>query len=258
METQHKMDLIKRMVKTYNGWLAGLYQFDLSQLRVPQQCYLCHQPSDDICCAFCQADLPHTKLLRSPYDQPNLLHNPKLKTALAQPVFQQLLAPMRYRWPVSNLMQDFKYHRKDKFAALFADWMLPSIREMYGQTLPDILVPVPIHPLRQLRRYYNQAELLTKSLSQKLDIPVSQRLCKRIAYQRSQTRLSGKARRNQLQNAFAINENVALGLSQPMVKRIVIVDDVITTGSTANAVARILKHRFPWAQLDVWAVAISA
>lgn len=252
------MDLIKRVAKTYNGWLSDLYQFGLSQLRVPHQCYLCHQSSDDICCSFCTADLPHTTLLRTPSDQPNLLHNPKLKAALAQPVFQQLLAPMRYRWPVSNLMQDFKYHRKDKFAALFADWMLPSIHEMYEQTLPDILVPVPIHPLRQLRRYYNQAELLANSLSQKLDIPVSPRLCKRIAYQRSQTHLSGKARRNQLQKAFAINENVAISLSQSTVKRIVIVDDVITTASTVNAVAKVLKRRFPWAQLDVWTVAVSA
>lgn len=252
------MDLIKRVVEAYNGWLAGLYQFDLPQLRFPQQCYLCHQPSDDICCSFCTADLPHTSALRVQHDQPNLLLNPKLKATLAQPAFQQLIAPMRYRWPISNLVQDFKYHHKDKFATLFADWMLPSIREIADQTPPDILVPVPIHPLRQLHRYYNQAELLANSLSQKLNIPVSPQLCKRIMYQRSQTQLSGKARRNQLQRTFAINENVAMSLSQLTVKRIVIVDDVITTASTANAVAKVLKRRFPRAQIDVWAVAVSA
>lgn len=224
---------------------------------IPQQCYLCHQPSSSLCCEFCTRDLPTTASLITAPAQPNLLLNPTLKAALAQPEFQQLIAPMRYQWPVNTLLQDFKYHRKDQFASLFSRWMQTLIQQAYQQNLPDFLVPVPQHPLRLLRRYYNQADVLAHALAQEFNIPVASTLCKRVSHQRSQTRFSGKERRKKLQNAFAVDEKAATRIDNNSVQHIAIVDDVITTASTANAVATALTRRFPAAKIDVWAVAIS-
>lgn len=249
------------------NWLKQRVNYQFPDLRfpdfaflngkVPQQCYLCHQVSTSLCCEYCTNDLPTTARLYCSSERPDLLLNPTLKAALARPAFQQLIAPMRYQWPVNTLLQDFKYRRKDKFAPLFSRWLQPLIEQLYQQHLPDILVPVPQHPLRLLRRGYNQSDVLTQALAKSLNIAVAPTLCRRVTHRRSQTRFSGKDRRKPLQNAFVVDEKVAALLHNCTIDRIAIIDDVITTATTVNAVATALQTRFPAAQIDVWAVAIS-
>lgn len=98
-----------------------------------------------------------------------------------------------------------------------------------------LMVPVPLHPHRRKWRGFNQAEEIAKSLSEKYQLPLSSQLIRRYQ-QRPQVELSGRERRNNILHDFKWKGEKLGG------RNIIIVDDVVTTGSTLNECARVLKH----------------
>jgi ComF family protein len=100
----------------------------------------------------------------------------------------------------------------------------------------DIIVPVPLHPTRQRERGFNQASLLAESLSAQISTP-SQPVLERIRYTTTQTALDRAERMENLHNAFRLRKNADVrGL------RVLLIDDVLTTGSTLSECARVLKR----------------
>jgi ComF family protein len=100
----------------------------------------------------------------------------------------------------------------------------------------DLIVPVPLHPARQRERGFNQASLLAELLARQSSIPLKP-LLERIRYTNTQTALDRSERMENLHNAFRLRKNVDVrGL------RVLLVDDVLTTGSTMNECARVLKR----------------
>jgi ComF family protein len=100
----------------------------------------------------------------------------------------------------------------------------------------DVLVPVPLHPTRQRERGFNQASLLAELLSARISIPCKPVL-KRIRYTTTQTALDRAERMENLHNAFRLRKNADVrGL------RVLLIDDVLTTGSTLSECARVLKR----------------
>lgn len=116
----------------------------------------------------------------------------------------------------------------------------------------DYLVPVPLHPVRERERGFNQAERLARRLSLKCGIPVAPRLLDRAEFTPTQTRLSRDQRCMNVQEAFKPRRNIRLSGSN-----CVIIDDVLTTGATTNAVARTLQGMGA-GNLMVWSVARAA
>jgi ComF family protein len=98
-----------------------------------------------------------------------------------------------------------------------------------------LLVPVPLHPKRELRRGYNQAYLLAKALSHQVDVPVAPRLLERVRNTASQTKLGFAERQRNVAGAF----HVAPGLDLTDYT-VTLIDDVATTGSTLHACAQAL------------------
>ena len=134
-----------------------------------------------------------------------------------------------------NLILDFKFKDKTNFAETLANMMFLSGKDIWAET-PDVIMPVPIHRLRLLTRRYNQSALLVKFLSLKTGIMADYETLIRCENTIPQVQLSGTARRKNLQKAFTVSRpHLIKG------KKIVLIDDVETTGSTLKECAKVLK-----------------
>ena len=135
-----------------------------------------------------------------------------------------------------KLIIDFKFRDKTFSASVLANILYTAGSDIWAEN-PDLLIPVPIHPLRLLKRRYNQCSLLTKYLSAKCQIPVDYNSLIRRKNTIPQVELSGTARRQNLKTAFMVKypQNIKD-------KKIVLIDDVSTTGSTLNECAKVLRY----------------
>lgn len=125
----------------------------------------------------------------------------------------------------------FKYMKRAAYAQGYAKLMLPVVSDWLKALSPDAFVPVPLHKKRLIKRGYNQAGELAKELSKLTGIPVRDNLVERVRNTPPQ-KLAGRAGRiRNMKKAFIVKENVV------KFRRIVIIDDIYTTGSTIDSVA---------------------
>ncbi|HTK81976.1 MAG TPA: phosphoribosyltransferase family protein [Bacteroidota bacterium] len=115
-----------------------------------------------------------------------------------------------------------------------------SIRPSLGCVTADYLIPVPLHPIKKRERGYNQSDYLCMGISEVTGIPVHRGLIERSKYTQSQTALSVQERRENVGDAFRVHRKHSLEIND---KSFVLVDDVITTGATIEACARLLRHQ---------------
>ena len=99
------------------------------------------------------------------------------------------------------------------------------------------VVPVPLHPLRRWQRGYNQAEDIACGVAEAMTLPLETHLLRRSRYTKTQTRLHGEAKTKNVQGAFQLDRNQAEALQQQGIRHVLLIDDVLTTGSTLAACA---------------------
>jgi ComF family protein len=151
--------------------------------------------------------------------------------------FDAAVAAYRGRGIVRQIIHEFKYARQIHLRHLVARWLHAALDDerLRGRRF-DVIVPVPLHPARQRERGFNQASLLAELLSAQTSIPAKP-LLERARYTTTQTALDRSERMENLHNAFRLRKNADVrGL------RVLLVDDVLTTGSTLNECARVLKR----------------
>jgi ComF family protein len=140
-----------------------------------------------------------------------------------------------YEEPVKSALYDFKYKNQRDYAGFFAD----CICRYYGENLqkinPEGLVPVPVHPHKRRSRGYNQAELLALELGKRMGIPVYKDYLLRDIDTSPQKELGDKARMKNIKNAFKIGKNAI------KLKKILLVDDIYTSGATVEACTGVLQ-----------------
>jgi len=150
-----------------------------------------------------------------------------------------------------DIIHRYKYSR--------ALWFEPLLGELLGRAAApvllcehwDMIVPVPLHPVKQAEREFNQAEALAHQLAGHVGLPVSTACLRRVKPTETQTHLSRAKRAENVRTAFAFNDRA----SELVVgKRIIVVDDVFTTGATTNACAKVLKKNGAEA-VCVWTLA---
>lgn len=129
----------------------------------------------------------------------------------------------------------FKYAGRVEYARFFGRELYREKARWLAFIRPDALVPVPAHPARKRKRGYNQAELIARELSRCSGIPVNTKLIRRTGRTKPLKNLSSPERQNNLKRAFKMWEN------DVKLSTIVIIDDIYTTGSTVDAMARVLK-----------------
>ncbi len=141
------------------------------------------------------------------------------------------------RGVVREFIHRFKYDRHYYLRHPLADWMAEALDDerISGQPF-DAFVPVPLHGARFRERDFNQAEVLAKLLAKRTGQPVLKAL-KRIRYTTTQTRLDREQRMENLRNAFRVRHAAAV-----QSRHLILVDDVLTTGSTVEECARVLRQ----------------
>ena len=151
--------------------------------------------------------------------------------------FEAAVSAYRGRGIVREIIHEFKYGRQIHLRHLVARWLQAALDdERIRGSRFDIVAPVPLHATRLRERGFNQASLLAASLSAKTSI-ASKRVLQRIRYTTTQTALDRSERMENLHNAFRLRKNANVrGL------RVLLIDDVLTTGSTLSECARILKR----------------
>lgn len=202
------------------------------QFALAQDCLLCAEASDDgLLCRGCAADLPRLPAPACPRCAlptrggeicGRCLQNP--------PHFDATTAAYRYDFPLDRLVQSFKYGHRLALGAYFGR-QLAALAETL---VADLVVPLPLHPERLRQRGFNQALLLARPVGRSCRLPIDATSCWRTRNTPAQADLAWRERIKNMRNAF----HCAADYSG---RRIILVDDVMTTGASLDECARTLK-----------------
>lgn len=150
------------------------------------------------------------------------------------PVFNAARAAFLYDDVSKGLILRLKHADQLHPVPALAKWMVRTGDEFWGQA--DMIVPVPLHRWRLLKRRYNQAALLARGIGKHIDVPVVYDLLQRIKATESQGHKNRKERFDNLRGAFALKKDMNI-----KGKSIILIDDVFTTGATVETCAKLLK-----------------
>jgi ComF family protein len=234
--------MFQKMLRQLSAWLA------------PYTCVLCHSPGErrqDLCQA-CLNELPILPQ-SCPRCATILSHSAALCGICLKklPVVDKPHVLFRYQTPITKFIMELKFHANLANARLLGELMTSAIRQQWyiDQALPQLLIPVPLHPQRLQERGFNQALEISRPIIKSLPLTLDYLSCSRHKNTAAQARQPAKARQQNLRDAFQINADFSG-------KHIAILDDVITTGSTLRSFALALKKAGA-SQIDLWCCAKS-
>lgn len=177
---------------------------------------------------------------------------------LKQPhYFSRIHAVGDYQAPFPSLIKKFKYSKNLLEGELLADLLLRSVKFNFSakeMKKIDYLIAVPLHPDKLHKRGFNQAALITQFLSKRLGIPILENAVIRNKSTIPQEGLSLKERKENLKDAFIIKESQIQKLKG---RYIAIIDDVVTTGATANSLCKVLLDNNA-REIDIWCICRTA
>jgi competence protein ComFC len=151
--------------------------------------------------------------------------------------FDKAFAVMRFRGVVRNAIHSFKYSQQMYWGRVLQRWMSQGVERYPELHDVDLLLPVPLHSVRQRERGFNQASVLVNALERILQKSSCTKTLKRIRSTETQTHLDREERMQNLNGAFKVQNPKAVSG-----KRVLLIDDVLTTGSTVSECAKVLKH----------------
>ncbi|MEH6444066.1 MAG: ComF family protein [Oceanospirillaceae bacterium] len=166
-----------------------------------------------------------------------------LKTS---PHFKQTIAAFHYLFPIDLILPKVKKSQQRHHLRWLADCLAEKIMSTPQYSLPQAIIPVPISHLKKLQKGYNQTEQLALELTRNLDIKIDSSLIAKNRNTQAQAQLNAKLRRSNLKDAFDVRENNYSHLA--------IIDDVMTTASTVNEIAKVLQQSGV-EKIDVWVLA---
>jgi ComF family protein len=220
----------------------------LRQLVGSSRCLLCSGSCRSLICGPCHADLPWNRLACRLCARP--VPSSAVETcrycARRPPLFDATIAAFRYAAPVDRSIQGLKYNADFLAARWLGDALTASVQDR-GGAAPDLLLPVPLHSARLRQRGYNQAQELGRIVGRRLAIPLRPQFARRQRATEDQIGKTAHQRRRNVRGAFVIDRAIEG-------RRIALIDDVMTTGSTLGELARACRQAGA-AEVQCWVIA---
>ncbi|NBA96364.1 ComF family protein [Pseudomonas sp. R5(2019)] len=219
-----------------------------------QTCLLCDEITDNPypLCSACEDELPwldeRCQVCALPLPMAGLTCG---QCSKRPPAFTQVEAPWHYGFPVDALITRFKHQRRWPLGRLLAELLGQWLAHRFSEGLhrPERLLPVPMASRRLRQRGFNQAAMLADWLGSSLGIAVDSHVLQRPRETQAQQELDARSRKRNLRNAFALDDAAVV-----RGQHLALVDDVLTTGATAQALARLLIEAGA-ARVDVYCLA---
>jgi ComF family protein len=249
-EPSPRTNHLHRALSAFSGVWSHAARFALD-IALPTLCVSCREPVDgEGVCASCWAKLsfiapPFCPRLGIPfvYDPgPELL---SMEAIANPPAYQRARAAVRYDDVARTLVHALKYQDRTDLAPAMGRWMARAGRELLDGA--DVLVPVPLHWRRGWSRRYNQSGALARVIGQQSGVKVAAEALRRVRATEQQIGLSRAQRAENVQGAFEVAPDRMADIQG---RRVVLIDDVLTSGATSDACARALL-RAKAAQVDV-------
>lgn len=210
------MDLFKKLpIFLYEKILNFIY---------PPICLICGKHTEEVLCKKCEKELEtlacyNIDVYKNKY-------------------FTKHAYIFNYKWKIRKLIIDYKFNDKAYLYEVFVKFMLKNEKICRFFKTYDIIMPVPIHKKRKMQRGYDQSELIAKKIAKKYDnLQLQLKNLEKYKNTTEQSKLTKKERIENAKNVYKVND-----IQKIYNKNIILIDDIYTTGSTANSVARVLKQ----------------
>lgn len=236
---------------------TGLHKFnlakqanDLIHLIYPEACLACEQEltsSEKHLCSHCDANLVETSFHL--FDEPSSFD--KLFWGRAEVTSTYALYEFQKRSPIQNLLFQLKYKNTATIGDTFGKRIGKRIMTSAKYQGIDALIPVPLHPKKAFIRGYNQSLTLSSGISKSTGIPVNNRVVLRNTHTDSQTRKDRFQRWDNVSSVFKVHPKIK------QYKHVAIIDDVVTTGSTVEAMIKAIRSIHPTIKVSVITMAIA-
>jgi ComF family protein len=225
------------------SWLTVLRReaIGLLDLLLPESCPVCDHPAvfqpEGLCCECLKqiVPLPASHCPRCSLPYPGLSTEPHLCGRCSQqpPAFNGVMTLGLYQGTLQNAIQRFKYRRNPILDLALGRLLAETVNQQEISQIPDLVVPVPLHSSRLRERGFNQSCLLARELSRRCRISLDGKLLERTQATPPQQNLTAEKRRHNLRGSMSTKRRLSG-------EHILLVDDVLTTGTTADVCARTL------------------
>ena len=209
---------------------------DLGNLIFPNSCLACEKELsrfENHICSFCEEDLPLTNFHHFTEATPTdklFWGRVEVKSTYSHLFFEKNKTSQ-------TVLFNLKYKNKPELGVYFGKKIGEKIKLMPAFSMVDALIPVPLHHKKEFMRGYNQSDVLTIGISEKLNVPMDNTTIKRTKHSASQTKKSRFQRWDNVNEIFKISNKIN------SYKHIVLVDDVITTGSTLESIIQAIRKK---------------
>lgn len=216
------------------------------QILTLKNCVLCGIATNQDLCEPCYNHLPQLPINHCPIC---LWPIPTAEVCGAclkkPPAFTRTIAALRYTFPVDALIHSLKYQANLAIAPILANLLIKRLE--ITAKMPDLILPMPLHPIRLRERGFNQAMEISRTIAKQMGIMLLPDSCSRIKHTPPQTGLPWKDRQKNMRQAFSCKIDLTG-------KHVALVDDVMTTGATLNELAKILRKQGA-AEISNWVIA---
>lgn len=209
----------------------------LKQFFLPMTCVLCHAKGQQYdLCPPCYQELPwlNDRCGRCSLPLAQATAHVCGQCQHDPPYYNASVVLFHYLHPICHLINQFKFHQKLCYGHLLAELLIEKLHAL--PRLPELLLPVPLHPVRLRERGYNPALELTRPLAKAFHIKLNHRYLIRQRYTAQQSLIAQNQRQANVRHAFKLTQKITAN-------HVGLVDDVITTGYTVNECSKVLKQQ---------------